>query len=112
MHMKILIHIQCFCQKGFLVCFKSSADKKIKYLRNKFEESDLLPGIENLTGVHKTSKTTLFGTKYSKECLLQYKPITIGCIEDPPIPVFRSIIIYEFLAILFILRFMYWRCMY
>ena len=66
MHMKILIYIQCFCQKGFLVYFKSSADKKRKYLRNKFEESALLPGIENLTGVHKTSKITLFDTKYCK----------------------------------------------
>ena len=62
---------------------QSVSEQKRNYLRNKFNESALLPGIEDLAGIHKTSWIILFGTKYCKECL-----IAIGCSGNPPIPIF------------------------
>ena len=62
---------------------QSVSEQKRSYLRNKFDESALLPGTEDLAGIHKTSWIILFGTKYCKECL-----IVIGCSGNPPIPIF------------------------
>ena len=66
---------------------QSVSEEKRNYFRNKFDESALLPGIEDLTGIHKTSWIILFGTKYCKESL-----IAIGCSGNPPIPIFGSIL--------------------
>ena len=42
---------------------QSVSEKKRNYLRNKFDESALPPGTEDLSGIHKTSCINLFGTK-------------------------------------------------
>ena len=82
---------------------QSVGEEKRNYLRNKFDESALLPGIEDLSGIHKTNWIILFGTKYCKECL-----IAIGCCGNPLIPKFGSILnIWVLKAILCILRWMY-----
>ena len=86
MYQIILIHIHYFCQKETLVCFKMSVRKRV-YLCNKFDESALLPGIQNLTGIHETNWIILFDTKNRQEYL-----IAIDCTGDPPIPVFRLIL--------------------
>ena len=49
---------------------RNVSEEKRNHLRNKFDESALLPGIEYLSGIHKISWIILFGTKYSKECLI------------------------------------------
>ena len=49
---------------------QSVSEEKRKYLRKTFDESALLPGIEDLSGIHKTSWIILFGTKYCIECLI------------------------------------------
>ena len=73
-------------EKTFAV-LRSVGEEKRNYLRNKFDESALLPGIEDLSGIHKTSWIILFSTKYCKECF-----IAIGCSGNPPVPIFGSIL--------------------
>ena len=63
------------------------SEEKRVYLCNKFDESALLPGIQNLTGIHETNWIILFDTKNRQEYL-----IAIDCTGDPPIPVFRLIL--------------------
>ena len=73
-------------KRNFGVLQNVSEEKRV-YLCNKFDESALLPGIQNLTGIHETSWIILFDTKNCQEHL-----IATDCTGDPPIPVFQLIL--------------------
>ena len=76
-----------FSSKRTFGVLQSVSEEKRHYLLNKFDESALLPDIEDLSGIHKTSWIILFGKKYCKECL-----IAIGCSGNPPIQIFGSVL--------------------